>query len=358
MRILVIGGTGFIGPHAVRLLAAMGHEVTVFHRGETEADLAPEVRHLHHGPRAWGDRGHFAEFAPEFQRLAPDVVLDMILMNEADARAAVETFRGLVGRLVAVSSEDVYRAYDRLRGKDPGPVDPVPLTEDSPLRDRLYPYHDDARPVYVQGSEDRYHRYEKILVERVVMSEPELPGTVLRLPAVYGPGDGRHRLFPYLKRMDDGRPAILMSEGQAPWRWSRGYVENVGAAIAMAVADERAAGRIYNAAEPEALPEAEWARRIGQAAGWSGEIVTLPGDHLPEHLRSTQVWEQHWCVDTSRIRQELGFHEPVPFEEGLRRTVAWERMNPPESWDPKQFDYAAEDAALAAFGTMGSDAGG
>ena len=43
-----------------------------------------------------------------------------------------------------------------------------------------------------------------------MLSDPELPGTVLRLPAVYGPEDRQHRTFEYLKRMDDGRRAILV----------------------------------------------------------------------------------------------------------------------------------------------------
>jgi hypothetical protein len=48
-----------------------------------------------------------------------------------------------------------------------------------------------------------------------------------------------------------------------------------------------------------------------------------------------------------RIRQELGYTEPVPLDVGISRTIKWERANPPAQVDPKQFDYAAEDAALA-----------
>ena len=92
--------------------------------------------------------------------------------------------------------------------------------------------------------------YDKILVERVVIGEPDLPGTILRLPMIYGPGDDAHRLFPYLKRMDDGRPAILMEEVRARWRWARGYVEDVAEAVVSAVLDDRAAGRVYNVSEP------------------------------------------------------------------------------------------------------------
>jgi nucleoside-diphosphate-sugar epimerase len=58
---------------------------------------------------------------------------------------------------------------------------------------------------------------------------------VVRLPAVYGPGDKQHRLLPYVRRMDDERPAVLLTTDQAGWRWTRGYVVNVAAAIALAV---------------------------------------------------------------------------------------------------------------------------
>ena len=63
------------------------------------------------------------------------------------------------------------------------------------------------------------------LVEQVLLADADPPVTVLRLPAVYGPGDAQHRLRPYLQRMLDGRLGILLHEGQAAWRWTRGCQE-------------------------------------------------------------------------------------------------------------------------------------
>ncbi len=128
MRVLVIGGTRFIGPYVVGQLVEEGHEVAVFNRGETETVLPEGVR------RVRGDRRNLAGFADEFRRYAPDVVLDMIPMNEREARDVVSVFEGIARRVVAISSGDVYRAYDRVTGRDPGPPDPVPLDEDAPLR--------------------------------------------------------------------------------------------------------------------------------------------------------------------------------------------------------------------------------
>jgi nucleoside-diphosphate-sugar epimerase len=343
MRVLVIGGTGFIGPAVISNLVERGHDVTLFHRGRASVDLPARIHHI------LGERRSITEFAGAFKALAPDVVLDMWPQFEQDAHAAVGLFTGLAYRTVAISSQDVYRAYGKLRGIEPGPPDPGPLTENSPLRKRLYPYrgemprsHDD--PDYWMDD------YEKILVERIYLSQPDLPGTILRLPMVYGPLDEQHRFYDWIKRMVDLRPAILLDEPIASWRWTRGYVENVAAAIALAVVDERATGQIYNVGEVETPTWGEWARKTAQVTGWNGALIIVPPERLPAHLVSQLDYRQHLLTDSSRIRQELGYAEPVPLPEALSRTVAWELANLPEKVDLKRFDYAAEDKLVAELG--------
>ncbi|PYQ50250.1 MAG: NAD-dependent dehydratase, partial [Acidobacteria bacterium] len=111
--------------------------------------------------------------------------------------------------------------------------------------------------------------------------------------------------------------------------------------------DERAAGRVYNVAEPEARTELDWAERVAEARGWRGRLVTLPRERTPAHLLLPGNAAQHWVASARRIRDELGYREEVPFDEGLRRTIEWERAHAPAAVDPRQFDYAAEDRALA-----------
>ena len=339
MKVLIIGGTRFMGPFVAQNLLESGHTVTVFHRGKSPARI-PEGVHVHRG-----DRRELATHGEVLRRLEPDAVVDMVAFTEADALGLIEVFRGVARRTVVISSMDVYRQYDRLRGVDITPSDPLPLTEESPLRDQLFPYRAQA-----PDEADRLYHNEKILVEQVMLSTPELPATVLRLPAVYGPGDAQHRLFPYVKRMQDGRPHILLSKGQAGWRWTRGYVEDVAAGIVLAALDERASGRVYNIGEEDPQPEAEWVESIGYTAGWDGKVVRVPEEVLPAGLRTPENWEQHLVVSSMRIREELGYREAVTSEEGLRRAIGWERDSPPETIDPAQFDYAAEDSALEAVG--------
>ena len=139
MKVLVIGGTRFIGPHVVRALVSAEHQVTVFHRGHTRADFPSTVEHM------IGDRRKLFQFKDQFQRLLPDLAIDMIAYTEEDALSLLRSLKGIVPRVVVVSSADVYRAYDRWRKVYCWPLESVPLTEDAPLREAIYPYREKAK---------------------------------------------------------------------------------------------------------------------------------------------------------------------------------------------------------------------
>ncbi len=189
MKVLVIGGTGFIGPFVIRVLIEQGHDVTVFHRGEAKPALPQSAQ------RILGNRNELAAHRRGFERLAPDVVIDFILSDDRQAKALMETCRGLTGRVVAISSQDVYRSYGVLLRREPGPPQPTPLTEESEVRTQLHPYNVEhlrmAQAAFPWITED----YDKIPVERTVLGDSALPGTVLRLLMVYGPGDPVHRFL-------------------------------------------------------------------------------------------------------------------------------------------------------------------
>ena len=343
MRILLIGGTGFIGSYLAPELQRRGAEVATLTRGLSPAPHADGLTRL------TGDRKRLRAALSGIRAFAPEVVVDLVLSSGTQAQELMSVMQGVAGRVVAISSIDVYRACGVLHGLEEGPLEPVPLTEESPLRTRLATYP----PAQLTALQKIYgwvdDEYDKIPVERAVLGDQTLPGTVLRLPMVYGPGDPLHRLWPLVKRMDDRRPAIVMDARIADWRGPRGHVENVAAAIALAAMSDRAANRVYNVTEPESYTELEWARKVATVIGWTGELLALPPEKTPAHLRLPGNFDQHWSADSTRIRDELGFVEPVGVDEAIRRTVAWERLNPPAA-PMMPIDYDAEDAAIAAAG--------
>jgi nucleoside-diphosphate-sugar epimerase len=316
-----------------------------------EALAARGIRHvpLRHATRAIApteDAQAVGELVSVFRRLRPDIVLDAIAFTQPQAQSLVNVFRGIAKRLVVLSSGDVYRANDILHGRVPGAVETTQLAESSPLRQRLYPY----RGTRIPGVHDfNLDDYDKILVERAVLNNSDLAATVLRLPMVYGPGareSAKRRFFAYLKRMDDGRPEILLDQRTAKWRAPWGYVSDVAEAVRLAVEDDRAAGQIYNVCEPDALDMQGWIRQLAVAAGWSGRLVVVDEPCPPPSLPRNLNLDQHLDMDTEKIRRELGYGETLSRGEALEKTVAWDREHPPIDIDPAQFDYPAENAIL------------
>jgi nucleoside-diphosphate-sugar epimerase len=205
----------------------------------------------------------------------------MIAMGQQDAEAAMATFAGRAGRIVVLSSGDVYRAYGRFAGTEPGPIEPTPLNEGAALRERLFPYRESA-----PSKEDRNYWYDKILVERAACSRLDLPGTVLRLPKVYGPEENAELTTVYGFRH------------HPQWRWTHGYVENVAKAIALAVCDPRAANNVFNVGEAHTPTVAE-------------RLSRLPDRDVALATDDAKNFEQDIAYDTSKIRKELGYSEDI-----------------------------------------------
>lgn len=338
MRVLVLGGTSFIGPSVVRQLVEAGHDVTLFNRGQSAADLPDGIG------RITGNRAEIGSYRDQFSDLQADVVLDMYAMSREDAQLANDALTGIAGRMVAISSLDTFQAFGRLIGTEPGPPVDLPLTEESPVREKRYPYRgDDPR------ADDDVQRwrdsYDKLDVEDVVLGNPEMPGTILRLPMVYGPRDRQHRFRSFVRRMDDGRSAIPLAGSMAGWRSSWAFVDDIAAAAVLAATDDRAAGRTYVLSETEHPTMGEIARTLADMVGWRGEIISVPDEEMPP----TMNLAQDLVADSSRIRQELGYREVTPRDAALQQTIGWERTGGPEM-DTAELDYDREDELIRKYG--------
>ena len=324
MRVMVLGGTRFIGAAVVEELHANGHELLVVHRGEHEPADLPEVEHLHAQRQ---DLPHLRGPVEEFD---PEAVVDNTAYSSADAETALAAVDDDV-RLLVVSSMDVYRAFGAvLAGTE---TDPVPVDETSPVRPERYPYRGRLHP-----SADA-DTYEKLDVEAAYLARE---ATVCRLPMVYGERDHQRREEPLLRRVRVGRSRIPAGAGS--WLWTRGYVGDVAAGIRLALESDATVAEVLNLGEARSWSMGLWARHVLEAAGSDAELVRVPDVLLPDDLKALGTIPQHLLIDSSKARDLLGWTETDPHE-ALHRSVAWHLANSPEDADA---DFTADDRALAA----------
>src|SRR5690606_36679834 len=125
-RILVLGGTGFLGPHFVRAAVAAGHTLTLFNRGRTNPELFKDLEHLQ-GQRRRPRPGQANDPAQDLSALANrkwDAVVDTSGYFTGEVEDVCKVLAGNVGQYLYVSSLSVYASLEQ---------DATPIDEDSPL---------------------------------------------------------------------------------------------------------------------------------------------------------------------------------------------------------------------------------
>ncbi len=320
MRVIVLGGTRFIGRAIVEELAATGNELLICHRGELEPDGMPPADHLH------ADRMDLRSHRSRLAAFQPDAAVDCRALGRADSEAVVDSLPdGL--RLVVISSVDVYRAFGALN--DGRETDPVPLDEESPVRADRYPY---------RGKVPERYDYDKLDVEEVYLPRG---GTSLRLPMVYGERDYQRREEFILRRVRAGRARIPFGAGT--WLACRVYVRDMARGVRLALESDGVAGHVLNLCEDRTYSMRMWSLMILDAAGSGAELVRVADDVLPEDLMPTGTLTQHIAASAHKARTLLGWTTSDPMET-LRTSVRWHLDNPPTEQDP---DFTPDDRALA-----------
>jgi len=315
MRVIVLGGTRFVGRAITEALAAAGHSVLIVHRGISEPSGLARVQHLH------AERSTWSAHRAALSAFEADAAVDVSAGNAAGAQAALSALpRGI--RLVALSSVDVYRAFESLRNGTQG--DSVPLTEESPLRVTRH----------LDGPE-----WENLEVEEAYLSAG---ATILRLGAVYGEHDYQHRFEPVLRRVRAGR--CQMPVGAGNFLFSRVYAGDVARAVLAALASGLGSGQCLNIVEAQTAPMRLFYEQVISAAGASLELVRVPDEALPSDVRDTAALGQHLLASPARASTILGWRDTTS-RQVLRQAVTWHLAHPPSEPDA---DFADDDAVLAA----------
>ena len=201
MRVLVIGGTRFVGPRLVRSLLDRGHEVAAFHRGQTAGALPPGVERL------LGDRTDPEQLGGAVRDRTFDACVDTIAMRGADTSAAIEILDGRVGHYVHFSTGQVYLVRADC---------PSPSREEDYAGPLGTPPSGDAWDAgeWLYGIEKR--ECEDALEE--AWSVRRFPATRLRLTMIHGEDDPRGRIRAYVLRLREGGPLLVPREPSPPIR--------------------------------------------------------------------------------------------------------------------------------------------
>jgi 2'-hydroxyisoflavone reductase len=289
LRLLVLGGTKFLGRAVVEDALERGHEVTTFSRGETNPGLFLDAEML------YGDRDGGLE--PLHGR-SWDAVVDTSGYVPRVVRASAELLRAAVGRYCFVSS---ISAYEDLSG---------PVDEESPVKELYDPESEDV---------DEHYGALKAACERVVQELCGDRALVVRPGLIVGPHDGSDRFTYWARRL--ARGGAILAPGPPERRVQFVDVRDLGAWLVHALEDGR--GGIFNA--------------TGEAVSW-GELlmdaaVTWVSDEfLAEHEVGEWMELPLWiydpafrgmhAADVSRaVAAGLTFR---PVDETVRDTAAWD----------------------------------
>jgi 2'-hydroxyisoflavone reductase len=319
MRLLVLGGTEFVGRHVVEAALARGHEVTLFNRGRTRPELFPEVEKLR-GDRD-GDLGALAG-------RSWDAVVDTSGYVPRVVRATLDALDGR-GHYTFVSTIAAYA--DRSR----------PLAEDAPLA-RLE-----------EDTEDRHEAYGplKALCEAAVL-ERFSDALVVRPGLIVGPWDPTGRFTYWPARLGAGGRVLA----PAPPERSVQVIDARDLAGWIVDSAERGLGGTFNAVSPP-FPFAELLETCRRVAGSDAELVWVDPDFLlangVEQWMEVPLWlhdEAFSHMLTAPVDRALAAGLRIrALEQTVRDTLEWVRAGLAPDVPEAGLDPAKEQRVLDAW---------
>lgn len=303
MRVLLIGGSGLISTAITRELLARGDDLTLYNRGQRQAEPPAGTRLI------VGDRRDQTRFEAQMASAGTfDAVIDMVCFEPAEAASAIRAFTGKTGQYVFCSTVDVYTK----------PALDYPICEDAERQPRAsFPY--------------ALHKAECEELFFAAQASKVLPVTIIRPAYTYGEGAAPLHTFGWgtflLERMRRGQPIIVHGDGRS--LWAACYRDDVAHAFVGALGQPRAIGKAYTGAGSEWLTWDRYHEILAQAMGAPAPHLV----HIPsELLGRAEPRAAMWCVenfaynnvfDTSAAQRDLGFAYTVSWRNGAERMIHW-----------------------------------
>jgi nucleoside-diphosphate-sugar epimerase len=322
MKVLVIGGTQFIGRLLVEELVKGGHDVTVLHR-KPKHDFGKRVDNI------MADRNDAEAMKEALSTRRFDVVFDNAYdwargTTAAQVEATVRACGDRISRYIFMSSVAAYG--DGLNHKESDPLAPD--------------YHSDP---YVR---------HKATTERLLFrmhSQTGLPVVTFRPPFVYGANTNYYREQFFWDRLRAGRPVIIPGDGHRLMQFA--YVNDVVQAMIRAMDEPRAAGEAFNIGDTKPLTQVEVVEKLARVANVEPTLVRVPRDII-QQAGGNAMEEPYYFgeyFDLPPITMNIGKVTRVlkmkltPYETGLKETYKWYTRN----HKPRSAGFEFDDKVLA-----------
>jgi nucleoside-diphosphate-sugar epimerase len=309
MKVLFIGGTGFISTAVSRLALAKGIELYHLNRGLRKADL-PGIQNV------IADIHQPDNMRAALQGLQFDVVVDWIAYTPADIERDLAHFRGRVKQFIFISSASAYQKP---------PAYPI-ITESTPLHN---PYWD-------------YSRNKIACEERLLQAyrQEGFPVTIVRPSLTYDSNFpiaiGGWGCYTLADRLKNGRPIIVHGDGSSLWVVT--HAEDFGRGFLGLVGNQQAIGHAFHITSDEVLTWDQIYMTIADALGVEANMVHIASDFIAKvapQLGAGLIGDKTWSAifDNSKIKAFVpGFQAVIPFREGIRRTLAWFNADEKRRW--------------------------
>lgn len=307
MRILIMGGTRFVGVYLTRILVKQGHEVVLFNRGNKPAPVTG-IQQIH------GDRKDAAQLKAKLASETFDVIFDNNGRELSDSQPLAEIFQGRVQHFVYMSSAGVYQASDQLPHREEDPTDPQSrhrgkAQTEAYLADQGLPFTA-IRPTYIYGPQN-YNDLEAWFFDRIVRDRP-----------VPIPGNGL-----YLTQL--------------------GHVQDLARAMVAVLGNSAAIGQIYNLSGDRYVTFDGLARACAKAAGKSNELQLVHYDPKQFDFGKRKAFPlrtQHFFASINKAMAQLDWQPKFDLISGLQDSFQHDYLA--SGRDQAEIDFATDDQIL------------
>ncbi|MBD1905620.1 NAD-dependent epimerase/dehydratase family protein [Funiculus sociatus GB2-A5] len=310
MRILMMGGTRFIGVYLTKMLVEQGHEVVLFNRGNKPAPVEG-LKQIH------GDRTDASQLKEKLSSENFDAIFDNNGRELSDTQPLAEIFKDRVQHFVYMSSAGVYLKSDQMPHVEGDAVDPK-------------------------------SRHKGKFETEAYLTQQGLPVTSIRPTYIYGPQNYNDLEAWFFDRIVRNRPIPIPGNGLHITQF--GHVKDLAAAMAAVLGKSQAVGQIYNVSGDRYVTFDGLARACAIAAGKSDQdlqIVHYDAKKFDFGKRKAfPMRTQHFFAAVDKAKTELGWHPEYDLISGLKDSFLNDYLA--SGRDKAEVDFSVDDEILKA----------